>query len=274
MPRSSKPPSYIVDPDEPTPDLAARQAEKKLTSGGVPTDVAVWLAPLLVRALSATETSDAAPERVLEIRLREVAELWRKHGLGDRDASLLLVLDFLVFRFLERERAAERHPAEDSETEEYCATSAALTVAQEMSKHGADFNRVLRGGWPQHLLDDWKRSFGHPERSRMQVLGAALLGSRAIDLAKFLDVEAMTTFGASGRWYPQGTSIGNGAATWSDGVSWSTARSLRPWIWYAGFGVLEQVYPLFVSAPPEQLPAIATSIAHDVVTKFGERLFV
>lgn len=269
MPRSNQPPSYIVDPDAPTPGGAQRLAERTLIGGGWPKEDAAWLAPLLLRVLPSADSGSATLCDTLELNFGHMALTWMPMGKGDRDAALLLVLASLT-GCVHIPRLIFPRRAEDNVGDVWSLPREEWqSVVEEMQKHGADFNRLLRNGWPEHLAAEWARDFGVLEHDRFRTFGEVLLSSGAIDLSKVLDVEAMTAAGATGQWYPPGATISNGAITWVDGISWRSTRSLRTWMWYAENEALRQALPTFVAASPASLPDIATSFAEAVTTKCG-----
>lgn len=275
MPRSSKPPSYFVDPESPSPGGMQRLAERLLIGGGWPREDVIWLAPLLLQVLPTPDAEqDAAFDR-LESNLGVLALAWTPFGNGDRDAAMLLVLAALTGCVHIPRLSFPSKPDGDGETwtlphEEWS------RVVSAMRDHGVDFNRLLRRGWPDHLIQEWTRDFGPLEYDRFRRLSDVLLSTGAIDIAQIIDVDGMVSAGAGGKWYPPGSSISNAAIAWNDGVSWHSTRSLRTWLWYAGYAALKQASPAFTAARPESLPALATSFAEAIVTKFGalnERYF-
>jgi hypothetical protein len=268
MPRSTKPPSYFVDPDAPTPDRDQRLAERLLIDGGWPKEDAAWIAPLLLRVLPTTGADSGSWFDRQQFNVRAFASAWSLAGSDDRDAAALLVLGALTtcvhLPNLSYPQAPRGYAGVWS-----LPKSSWTSVVSEMQSHGVDFNRLLRHGWPDHLIREWTRDFGLLEYDRFRRLGDVLLSTGALDLARVIDVEAMVTAGADGQWNPPGASISNAAITWNDGVSWRSTRSLRTWVWYMGDEALRQALPAFTGAASESLPALATSFAEAIVDKFG-----
>jgi len=270
MPRFKKPPAHIVDPDAATPGSAQHLAERLLADAGWPECDTAWLAPLLLRRLSNGDAEAVELNDRLEANLSALASIWSLSGNGDRDAAMLLILAALTGCV----RIPGLAPALDCNLGDELWTLPRTQwepVVKEVQCHDVDFNLLLRRGWPEYLVQEWSRDFGPPENDHFRRFGDVLLSTNAIDLLQILDFDGVIAAGASGDWHPRSATINNSAIAWDDGVSWRSTRSLRTWLWYTGYAGLERTLPRFIAATPDQLPALATSVAEAVATAFGAR---
>lgn len=265
MPRTPDPGFPLVDPDAPRSDAGLRLAER-LLGGHCPPEDRVWLAPLLLDILPNTEGGRGELSEETEGHFGILSLAWHLSE-GDRDTTFLILLATLsncihIPRIIARAR--------DGESQVWAMPdSVGDRVVTEFRSHGVDFNRVLKNGWPKHLRDEWARDKGAGVHERYGEFFRLLIRTGAVDLPSILDVAALRELGRRGSWIPAGFSMSNVAVEWNDGVSWLDPHSLRVWVWFTGLDALRRFLPVFLSEPPETLPALAFAVAQTAATWVG-----
>lgn len=262
-------PFPVVEPDAVAAGGAHRQAVRRLIEGGWDAADADWLAELLLRVLppcgtTANQLSDATEAHVLHLALTK-----SMYGDGNRDGALLLMLAALT-GCVWIPRLVIPADGSNQQSEIWSLPEGrAAEVVETMRRHGADFNRVLRGGWPAHLTSEWSRDAGAGVGERVTTFMRILLQTRAIDLTKVVDIAKLRQSGSGGHWWPAGFSLGSDGQQWLDGAAWLDPRSLRTWVWQLGPAPLHAMATALSSEPDESIVWFVTAAAQAATTRFA-----
>ena len=269
MPRNKDTPFSVVEPDAPVARGAHRQAIRRLVEGGWDETDADWLADLLLKVLPACGTTDGQLSDTTEAHVLLLALTKSMHAEGDRDAALLLMLAALTGCVWIPRLVVPREGAGQPSDIWSLSESRWAEVVDEMRRHGADFERVLRAGWPKHIVSEWSKdaSFGRCERATTFM--RLLLQTNAIDLSQVVDVERMRVSGRDGRWWPAGFSLGPNGQQWMDGTAWLDPRSFRTWVWQLGALPLHVIAKMLQAEPTETIVPLVTAAAQAATTRFA-----
>lgn len=269
MPRNKDKPFPVIEPDVPVERGAHRQAIRQLVESGWDAPNADWLAGLLLKVLPACGSTESQLSDTTEAHVLHLALTKNMYGEGDRDAALLLMLAALtgcvwIPRLVVPQEGAGQ-PSEIWSVPE----SRWAEVVDDMRRHGADFERVLRAGWPKHLISEWSRDASVGVCDRAATFMRLLLQSNAIDLTKVVDIEKMRHSGRDGRWWPASFLLGPNGQQWMDGTAWLDPRSFRTWVWQLGSLPLHVMAKLLQAEPTETIVAFVTAAAQAATTRFA-----
>jgi len=191
------------------------------------------------------------------------------YGDGDRDAALLLMLAALTGCVWIPRLVVPQEGAGQPSDIWSLSESRWAEVVDEMRRHGADFERVLRAGWPKHLLSEWARDASSGVGERVTTFMRLLLQTNAVDLCKVVDIERMRQAGRDGRWWPVGFTLGPDGQQWMDGTAWLDPRSFRTWVWQLGPLPLHVLAKSLPSEPADTIVPLVTAVAQAATTRFA-----